>query len=247
MGGHGADNLQTCFYTGTVNPLPRCPQYDVIVSGNDGTSYQSGCGYDPYDTGCCIVNTDTTVDCYRCPAGQIHISNNTWQCLGSYSILTGYITERDLFQTNGFYDINQNLILCGKYQSPRYHQPYVVPQDYGIAQYYVSPSNPNYNNRNYRANLTSERYLCKQETWTQGDYIDDAGLGLGTGMGSIYGLKSGRHIRINYPNIIENIATNTFTRGSVVTGEGIYACANSGSCLAPDICSCTDGYAGYGK
>jgi hypothetical protein len=28
-------------------------------------------------------------------------------------------------------------------------------------------------------------------------------------------------------------------------GEGIYACANSGSCLGPDICTCEDGYEGF--
>lgn len=34
----------------------------------------------------------------------------------------------------------------------------------------------------------------------QGDYIDDAGLGLGSGFGTDSGLASGRHVRYNYNN-----------------------------------------------
>jgi hypothetical protein len=32
---------------------PRCPQFDAYVTGNDGKSFQAGCGYDPIDTGKC--------------------------------------------------------------------------------------------------------------------------------------------------------------------------------------------------
>ena len=30
-----------------------------------------------------------------------------------------------------------------------------------------------------------------------------------------------------------------------VYGEGIYACFNEGSCVAPDTCTCADGWTGY--
>ena len=30
-----------------------------------------------------------------------------------------------------------------------------------------------------------------------------------------------------------------------VYGEGIYACFNTGSCVAPDTCYCSDGWIGY--
>ena len=64
-------------------------------------------------------------------------------------------------------------------------------------------------------------------------------------MGSVYGLTKGRSIRINTPNIQVNSLTSTFTRGNKTYGEGIYVCYNSGTCLAPDICTCQDGYSGY--
>ena len=36
-------------------------------------------------------------------------------------------------------------------------------------------------NRDYRATVTSNRFLCNVIHWMQGDYIDDAGLGLAKG------------------------------------------------------------------
>lgn len=62
--------------------------------------------------------------------------------------------------------------------------------------------------------------------YLSGDYIDAAGLGSIQGVGSIYGLQPGRNIRINYPNVFEDIATSTFTIGPKIYGEGVYACAN---------------------
>ncbi|CAN0126417.1 unnamed protein product, partial [Laminaria digitata] len=38
---------------------------------------------------------------------------------------------------------------------------------------------------------------------------------------------------------------DTWTQGEVTPGEGVYRCHNGGSCLAPDTCSCPDGWDGY--
>lgn len=51
FGGHGGDGLMKCI-DAFGNELPRCPTFDVPVTFNDGTCFQTGCGYDPYDTGC---------------------------------------------------------------------------------------------------------------------------------------------------------------------------------------------------
>lgn len=78
----------------------------------------------------------------------------------------------------------------------------------------------------------------------KGDYIDDADLGNATGVGSAYGLTPGRHIRINTPNIQGFRGGEVWTLGPKVRAEGVYACYSDGSCLAPDLCSCTDGFEG---
>jgi hypothetical protein len=243
LGGRGGDGLLNCLSSTTGLELPRCPAYDYRVTGNDGTDFQTGCGYDPYDTGCCILGTSNQVTCYRCPTANRRITNNTFACTREFTILNGFISERDKF--TAFYDSNQNLRLCGKYHAPRYHDPNVYPQDYGVAKYYSDPNDPLFSSYNYLSNITSNRFLCNVRKWIQGDYINDAGLASAIGVGSIYGLEAGRHVRINYPNIIEEVSTSTFTRGEKIYGEGIYQCYNGGSCIGPDVCSCADGYSGY--
>jgi len=242
LGGHGGDAQLTCEYS-DGKPLPRCPQYDNTVVTNDGTTFQTGCGYDPYDTGCCIRYANNIVKCFSCPSSGISITNNTFTCSVPYSTLIGYSTETDKFRN--FLDSNENLKICGKYFKPRYHEPYVTPQDYGIPQYYKDSVNYLYSNHDFKSNLTSNRFLCNVDYWIQGDYIDDAGLGSITGVGSIYGLQSSRHIRINYPNVYNILGTTTWVRGDKIYGEGVYACANYGSCISPDVCTCKDGYSGY--
>ena len=44
------------------------------------------------------------------------------------------------------------------------------------------------------------RFLCGRLEWTQGDFVDDAGLGSDSGFGTDSGLASGRHVRYNYDN-----------------------------------------------
>lgn len=38
---------------------------------------------------------------------------------------------------------------------------------------------------------------------------------------------------------------DTWSQGDVTPGEGVYKCHNGGSCIAPDTCSCPDGWDGY--
>lgn len=42
--------------------------------------------------------------------------------------------------------------------------------------------------------------MCGRLEWTQGDFLDDAGLGSASGFGTDSGLTSGRHLRYNYDN-----------------------------------------------
>ena len=39
---------------------------------------------------------------------------------------------------------------------------------------------------------------------------------------------------------------DVWSYGAVVRGEGIYECANRGTCISPDVCTCMDGAAPRG-
>ena len=245
FGGHGADGLLSCTDPVTKLTLPRCPQYNYPLSMNDGSSWQTGCGYDPLDTGCCVTLSDNRIECYRCPKDSIVSDNSTFYCSTSWDPTFGQVTDKDLFRQNDFLDENNNFKLCGALLAPRFYSV-TSPQNYGEAQFYFDLLNADQSNYNFRSNITSNRFLCHVTEWYQGDYIDDAGLGGMIGAGSYFGLnKTGRAIRINTPNIIKDSVKQSFTFGPKVSGEGIYVCYNSGTCLAPDICTCQDGYSGY--
>jgi len=272
LGGHGGDGRQPCIFQGKV--LPRCPMYDAQLTANDGKSFLSGCGYDPFDTGCCTTGPGAwkpnapTVSCYRCKTmayggiQQAISDNHTFYCLGNpYQTAVDLqtvnipINEKVYFRNRGFLDKDNNYLQCGQYHQPRYYRPEDVYQhvdDYGTASYYISGLNENVTNYNYKATVTSNRFLCNVMKWVQGDYIDDAGLGDVTGMGSIVGLKKGRHVRINNPNIFYDPVKAIYYYGppggppvEEVPGEGLYQCYHGSSCIAPDICTCTDGYSGF--
>jgi hypothetical protein len=91
---------------------------------------------------------------------------------------------------------------------------------------------------------TSNMFLCNVRQWEQGDYIDDAGLHSEPGIGADTGLKSGRHIRINYNNY-QRSGHGSWVRGLEIQGEGIFEYWNQGSCIAPDLCSYKDGFGGF--
>ena len=253
LGGHGANGELPCMDTFTGLALPRCPQYDVFVpknvyvTSNDGQSFQAGCGYDPFDTGCCEVDSGEA-ECYICSDGGAELTNHTYRCKIPETNLRAFLTAVDTlseFKTDSTqFDVRR----CNEYHSPRDYINPLDPVDYGVASYYVDILDETQSSYNYLANFTSNRFLCNVVEWTQGDYVDDANLGGLASVGSIYGLETGRHIRINFPNLITTLDSNqatVVTTGPRVRGEGIFECYNAGSCLGPDFCSCTDGYEGY--
>jgi hypothetical protein len=260
FGGHGADSLLKCEDSNTGLTLPRCPQYNYPLTFNDGTTWQTGCGFDPFDTGsgimvmsvcyypfsvcigCCVKygksgGETTKARCYRCASESIVRDAYTYYCSAAYTILDDFQTNIDKFRQNGFLDENNNFQECGPYLAPRFYKATNPVQDYGVAQFYHDLLNPEQSNYNFRSNITSNRFLCGVSQWEQGDYVNDAGLGNIIGVGSIHGLQKGRHIRVNTPNIVKDPLTQKFTLGPKIYGEGIYACYNGGTCLSPDTCT----------
>jgi hypothetical protein len=228
MGGHGADAQLLCVDS-SGKTLPRCPDFDEQVTSNDGTSFQTGCGWDPYDSGCCVAVDDTgnNLACYVCPDVDRQVTNSTFYCSADNIIAdTGTIQEKDNLHK---YVTNRNFRMCGTYHAPRSHVVY-SPLDYGEAEYYRNVLSPTESSFNMNSNWTSNSFLCNVGEWVQGDYNDDAGLGDIIGAGSYVGLRNNRTVRINSPE------------GK--TGEGLYQCYNKGTCIAPDKCTCTDGYEG---
>jgi len=227
LGGHGFDGTLEC---DTV----RCPKYDLQYTSNDGLSFLTGCGFDPLDTGCCVEGIDdegsTVYTCYVCSSGYRYGDEHNFTCAdggfssAEYSRLKD-IPEfyRDRNSSEGFRECGQN------------HSPY---------PYYEDEFDDLYSSKNYLAEHTSPRFHCRIMEWEQGDYIDDAGLPRMIGVNSEFGLESGRHIRVNYPNI-QTLDNGTVVYGDLVHGEGVYACYNDGSCIGPDTCTCTDGYTGF--
>ena len=88
--------------------------------------------------------------------------------------------------------------------------------------------------------------LCGQRRWFQGTYkysyefrpLDND---------DVTRMATGRNIRVNVPNYVreEEDIDSAWTEGPLIEGEGIYACYNGGSCVAPDKCVCRDGWSGY--
>ena len=245
LGGQGGDNKLTCLdSSGYLQP--RCPQFDVYVTGNEATTFQAGCGWDPFDSGCCVEDPSVNggVFCFSCPPLSRVSTNNTYFCSATPDVFKGD-SKSDTLKYFWKNPPSNLLRYCGRHHNPRYHDPQIDPEDMGRVRYYTDfLYRPEYSNRNYLNTLTSDRFLCNVEEWLQGDYNDDAHLGKISGVGSIYGLTYGRHIRINFANM-KLFANGTFAAGGKIRGEGVFACKNSGSCIAPDICTCKDGYEGF--
>lgn len=246
LGGHGGDGTLECERNGFLSP--RCPQYDVYVTGNEGGTFQAGCGYDPFDTGCCVVN-GISADCFACNRAELGetITNETYLCWFPDDDQTNVITTSTQLEPWRTSSTSNNLKECKLFHSPRSYENPLNPIDYGEAVYYVDVLQPYQSSFNYRANVTSNRFLCNVMKWSQGDYIDDAGMGDIAGVGSIYGLEAGRHDRINFANYEHFVDQGGLTQayeGPKIRGEGIYQCYNKGSCIGPDFCTCVDGYEG---
>ncbi len=201
----------------------KCPEFDEMVTMNDGESFQSGCGFDPIATGCCFeIETDTDSKeylCFKCDPTYMKITSDTISCpvegIKKYYFKTIFEVTKEFFK-----DKRSNKVkVCGPNHDP-------MPIE--------------------GANLTSQGFLCERYEWEQGDYVDDAGLNKESAIGGSDGLLSGRHVRVNYHNYIrdKNDKYNWSEKDSV-PGEGIFACYNEGSCIEPDVCTCRDGYTGF--
>ena len=159
------------------------------------------------------------MDCYKCPASSLTITAHTTFCSGPLTVLSGFVSQKELFFD--FLDFNQNLMICGEYHLPRRFVDAIEQTDYGTAVYFQNPfeSQPFYSSRNYLSNLTSNRYLCNRQFWTQGDFIDNGALSSLTGAGTHFPLGSNRQFRVNDPNYIpykQDITGTTYLDGPQV-------------------------------
>ncbi len=184
---------------------------------NHVRTFQRGCGWDVLDTGCCFGVNDDAYTCFRCE--KLFVSDHNATCA------QGAVKEWTFSDSSNvpvsFKRAGGDILMCG-------------PTSEVIN---VSSSND--------AIMTSSRFLCNVLQWEQGDFIDDADLTNEPGVGSDFGLKSGRHIRVNYNNYYQSNTSNKWFKGPEIQGEGKYECWNKGSCIAPDTCSCKDGYGGF--
>lgn len=195
----------------------RCPEYNEMMIQNDGKSFQSGCGWDVLETGCCFELNSGAFSCFRCLNLVVGDGNATCDHDSLYQ--WDFDSEESVpltFRHVG--EINR----CGSAISPESKSQH---DDTDSCR-------------------TSNLFLCNIFEWEQGDFIDDAGLSGAKGIGSDFGLKEGRHIRVNYNNYRKE-DDGVWTVGPEVAGEGIFECYNFGSCVEPDTCSCTDGYGGF--
>jgi hypothetical protein len=258
LGGHRYDAALEC---DTV----RCPKYDEMVVANLGKSFQTGCGYDPLDTGCCVETSSASGTVYRCRscddddmrvATKLDGSEYNFTCVSADVLTDGVEYEEYEWDDipSSFYQTSwedQGTPETFEYACGR--TEYQVTYQSNIKQTVIQ--RPEYGRQNKRANLTSDRFLCGVTEWTQGDYVDNAQLGgesgLITGIGVEFGsmgvmdyFESGRHVRINHPNI-QRAGSEEWIYGNITRGEGIYMCYNKGTCIAPDVCTCMDGWGGF--
>eukprot|EP00804_Cyclotella_cryptica_P001991 CCRYP_007413-RA/>CCRYP_007413-RA protein AED:0.05 eAED:0.03 QI:0/0/0/1/1/1/4/0/2016 len=199
----------------------RCPEFDEMLTQNDGKSFQSGCGWDVLETGCCFLSESGSFTCFRCLDLEIKDSNAT--C--SHEFLKKWQFESIAMVPLSFRERGE-IRMCGPDISPKISGGDIEDKS--------------------SVTVTSNLFLCNRIQWEQGDYIDDAGMGDVDGLGADFGLKEGRHTRVNFNNYVRSREDeNIWITGPEIAGEGIFECYNYGSCIEPDTCSCKDGYGGF--
>ena len=228
LGGHGKAGDLKC---NTV----VCPEYDNMVIMNDGQSYQTGCGFDPLDTGCCykFERSSPLYKCFKCDAGYVEIDDHVLTCPADRVKEWRYDNAKEV-PTLFRHGKDKKIKICGLQHNPDYYTSIEPNARVGMSS------------RNYESNFTSDRFLCKRIFWEQGDFVDYANLENEIGIGADFGLSKGRHTRVNYNNY-QRDQNNPYIWeiGDAIPGEGIFACYNGGSCIAPDICTCRDGFTGF--
>lgn len=143
-----------------------------------------------------------------------------------------------------------NSLACTGYRCPQYDQ-LLVANDGKSFQSGCSVGNPLVHSssslsrvqqlENFRAyndvlnvNRTSDGFLCGVLAWEQGSYGE-------------------RSTRINYVNVTKTLVAGRASYkqdeydhhwGVMSPGEGVFMCYHRGTCVAPDSCSCGDGWTG---
>lgn len=182
----------------------RCPGYDEMVTQNDGKSFQSGCGWDILETGCCFEVNDSidAYACFRCEDLEVRAHNATCK----HDALKEWRFESLSKVPLTFKTTAGETVLCGPSLNPK------PTRNFG----------GNVGDAGINVSTTSNMFLCNRFDWEQGDYIDDAGLSGERGIGADLGLKKGRHTRVNYNNYRRsNDDTSVWVNGPEVKGETI--------------------------
>jgi hypothetical protein len=234
LGGHGPDDSLQCAGV-------RCAVYDQAYVTTAGTSFQSGCGSDPSDSGCCVRTPAGAHICSRCPAAQRSLAPHNFTCSAAVVPVT---FPAGVTPAVTFLDSGGVIRMCGLR-----HSPFPYYKD-------TKPKRDNllYSTDLANSNATSSTFLCRQAQWEQGEFSGSATQGwagpaaavtAATGAGSDVPLEGTRHWRVNYPNYETVSGSGSWSQGPVVRGEGVYACYNGASCIGPDSCTCADGWDGF--
>ncbi|TMW56864.1 hypothetical protein Poli38472_006874 [Pythium oligandrum] len=183
---------------------------------------------------------------FKTPEGQAQLTGYTgYDCNTPICVQAETFVLNTIRDTAGFVSLRghgkDDLLGCESYRCPQYDQEVVLNDGHSF-QSGCSVGNPVANPvslltdvqkvaniRNYSDVLNTKRisdsHLCGNLVWEEGDYT------------------KGRYTRTNYDNI-SKVDEETWVYGVAKPGEGVYKCYNKGTCLAPDKCSCGDGWAG---
>jgi hypothetical protein len=206
LGGHGPNGTLPCTSV-------RCPAYDTPYITTNGESFQSGCGADPIDTGCCVVSPTTgRVRCMKC-ALPVHTPHNLTCADSSTAASTvgaAYATE-DLVPAT-FRGSDGHVRWCGAIHCP---YPYYVDDTPDRDHALFSPDLA-------WSNVTAPRFLCNVAQWEQGTFDGSAPqtpelvAAVASGVGSDWPLEAGRSARANFPNY-RKVCVCVFVRLHVCT------------------------------
>ena len=188
LGGRGKNGRLKCHEA-------RCPEYDNMVTMNDGRSFQTGCGFDPIDTGCCYKNHDTTNTngffCFKCREENLEKTSNGIICHGN---------GLEKFEYKTVLDLPSNFKHSG--EIPRFCGPWHNPGGFGD-EYFISDDPfafPEQSNRNFLSNVTSDTFLCKIHVWEQGNYTGNFKPNQKAPVMIRNSVPDGRHFRNNALN-----------------------------------------------